>query len=518
MTTAVAPGANEVATQNQHSRLFRQPGGPRPNNPLLYSGVEDQYLALTGVSAPVRGGITPIRVADPRRTGQYRNVATTEEAPDFATFTLRTLESHGAIPFSLGDLNCAMNIYRVTGKCARLDDLNGWSSYIEILSESKATDVDGGDRTPAWDSDDVIDNSISMTAIGGRYAIGGLSFGETANNQVDREVLDIVYGSAVVCGDCGPANDGTQRVYALVKSSGSGSPGITTEVAYTLNGGGTWVDTTITGLGSTVDADAIDIVGNTLVVVVNASGGYYYSPLDDLGRPTTWTLVTVGFVASRAPRDLFSIGAGETYFAGDGGYIYKSSDITAGVSVINAGTATAQNLRRIHGDGLETIIATGDAGAIAISRNQGAQWAAPIVAPTADRVSAVFVLDSFRFWVGNTLGQLFYTLTGGASWTQVTIPSATVIDDIVWATQEVGYVSYRNTTPAGKLWATWNGGASWNLGSPRLVNVPTYARGNRLAVPGLGAHPTTRSNNLAIAALGAVGVDGAIYLASASIR
>jgi photosystem II stability/assembly factor-like uncharacterized protein len=522
MTTFVTPGANEVATQNKNARLFRQPGAARPNNPMLYSGIEDQYLAVTGVSAPIRGGITPTRVSDPRRMGAYRNVGTVEEAPDFPTFTLRTLESHGTIPFSLGDLTCAMNIYRVTGNCARLDDPNGWTSYVEILSDAKVTDVDGGDRTAAWDSDDVIDNSLSMTATGGRYAVGSLSFGETANVPVDRNVIDIVYGPNVNCGDCGPTNDGTRRIYALVQSSGSGSPGITTEIVYTLNGGGTWVDTTITGLGATVDANAIDIVGNNLVVVVSASLGYYYSPLDDLGRPTTWTLVTSGFVSGRAPNDLFVAGASEVYFAADAGRIYKSTDITSGVAIISDATATTQNLLRIHGDGLETLVATGAAGAVIISRNQGLTWAAPSVAPTADRVSAIFVLDSFRYWIGNTLGQVFYTLAKGDAWTQVSIPTSTVIDDIVFATNEVGYISYRNTTPAGRIWSTWNGGANWNVGAPRLLNAPgagtTYARGNRLAVPGLSAHPTTRANNLAVAALSSSSNDGAIYLAAAAIR
>jgi len=519
MTTFVKPGGAEVATQNQHSRLFRQPGGARPNNPVLFSGRDDQYVSLEGVSAPVRGGISPIRTFDPYRTGQYRNIATTEEAPDFGSLTIRVLEKHGSIPFVLGDLSCPMTFYRVTGNCANLADFTGgWSSYVEIISDVKVTDNDGGGRLPAWDTDEVIDNSLSGTITGARYAIGSLGFGEVGATQVDREIVDVIYGSAVQCGDCGIANDGSKRVYALAKSSGSGSPGITTEIIYSLDGGSTWTDTTITGLGATTDADAIDIVGTNLVVVVNASTGYYYSPLDDLGRPTTWTLVTTGFVASKGPRDLFTVGAGETYFAGDGGYLYKSTDITAGVSVVNAASATTQTLRRIHGDGQETLVAVGDAGALVISNNRGATWASPSVAPTADRISTISVLDRKRLWVGNTLGQVFYTLTGGLSWTQVSVPSASVVDDIVFATQEVGYISYRNTTPVGKIWTTWNGGANWALSSPRIQNLPTYARGNRIAVPGPASHPSVAANNVAIGALSATSVDGMVILGVAPIR
>ena len=520
MTTLTKPGADIVATQNQNARLYRQPGGARPNNVVLYSGVEDQFIALEGVSNPIRGGISPVRVADPRRPGSYISVANQEEAPDYGSLTLRVLEKHGSIPFVLGDLTCPMTFYRATGKCARLDDLtSGWTSYVEIVSDVKFTDNDGGTRTSAWDGDEVIDNSLDGTITGSRYAVGQLSFGETAANQVDREVVDIVYGPAVQCGDCGPANDGSQRIYALVKSSGAGSPGITTDIAYTLNGGATWVDTTITGLGATVDADAIDIAGNNLIVVVNASGGYYYSPLDTLGRPTTWTLVTSGFVSGQAPRDLLVIGAGEVSFCADAGRVYKSIDVAAGVSIVSNGNATTQNLRRIHGDGQNTLVAVGDAGAIIISTTGGVSWAAPSSSPTGDRIAAVAVLDQYRYWIGNTIGAVYYTLDSGLTWQQVSVPSATVIDDIVFPTQEVGYIAYRNATPAARLYTTFTGGSRWNLSgaSSRIPSLPTFARANRLATPGLSSHPTVASNRLAVAGLSASSSDGVIYVGAADI-
>ena len=48
---------------------------------------------------------------------------------------------------------------------------------------------------------------------------------------------------------------------------------------------------------------------------------------------------------------------------GDGGYIYRSRDITAGVAAVVTGTLTSANYRRIHGMD-STIVAVGESGQV----------------------------------------------------------------------------------------------------------------------------------------------------------
>jgi hypothetical protein len=78
------------------------------------------------------------------------------------------------------------------------------------------------------------------------------------------------------------SDDGTQRVYVVTKSSGAGSPGTPAEVIYSVNGGATWSQTNITGLGGTVDPTAIESVGNYLVVLDTAGNGYWFAELNSL--------------------------------------------------------------------------------------------------------------------------------------------------------------------------------------------------------------------------------------------
>lgn len=515
-------GLDEIGKTTQH-RAFVQIGGARAANGLSYGGQNSQYLSLTGVSAPELGGIDPIRVQDPRRPGAYRIVGRSISPEDLPTATLTLRERHGAVPRQLRKQNCQFNLYEVVGNCGDLSDaLAGWSDYVQIYSGGRVTDKSPGDRI-TFDSDDPIEDelTVSFNAI---YPIGPLSFGDNGTAQIDREVLDVVYGSRVVCGDCGAPDDGTRRIYAITKSSGAGSPGLPAELVYSLDGGQTWQEATITGIGANEDPIAIDIVGDKLVVVsrnASAAGGYYWSQLSIIGVPGAFTKVTTGFVASKYANDIYVASPREIYFAADGGYIYKSTDITAGVTVLNAGAAVADHLTRIHGVD-ETIVAVGASMAIVKSTNRGVTFATTTTAPSAlgatGNATCVAVLDRFRMWVGTSSGRLFYTLDGGETWVEKTFSgsSAGVMRDIVFATDDVGFFSHDTVAPTARIFATWDGGADWTNAAPRILNLPVFNRATRLAVP-QNADFGVMSDNLAVAGLSGGGTDGVLLLGIAGV-
>lgn len=512
------PGADIVITQGQ-KRIFRQPGGARPNNPVKYAGKDTQFLSIQGATRPIRGGVDPIYVPDPDNAKEYLQVGRAKSAPDLPTFDLMVLENHGGIPFQLSDLICPQTFYINSGKCKSLSDfLRGWSSYVEIYADAEPSEgVDMGDRT-SWDSDDQIEDTISHTAAR-IYAIGQVSFGPKATTQVDREVIDIVYGSTAECGDCGPQDTGTNRMYAVVKSSGSGSPGLPGEVVYSVDGGLTWNEVNIDSFGATEDPVAIDMVGDYLVVV--GSGAYYYALINRYtGAPGTFTKVSSGFVTNKAPNDIYVLSPREVYFVGNGGYIYRSTEITSGVSVISAGAVTTSNLYRIKGDGFNTVVAVGASDSIVRSLDRGNNWSTPVdttVAGINVDLTAIEVLSELRWWIGSGTGRVYYTLNGGNSYVHMGFSGAGAgsINDIVFATDEVGYFSHTNTTPDGRLFATWNGGADWTNTDPRLTGLSVVDRINRFAYPKVGL--TTAANNLALACLGGDGTDGLIQVGMPNI-
>lgn len=517
------PTADEVITQ-KHKRIYVQHGGAQPGNAVRYGGVDGQYMSISGLTKDY-GETEAIRVPDPHHIGRFRNVARAANPGDLPSATVAFLEKHGAVPLAFRDTTCPINFYEATGRCKDLSDfVGGWESYVLVYSGGEATGVDGGDRT-AWDGDDLIENSQDYT-FDDIYPVGPIFFGATASNEVSREVADIVYGSGAQCGSCGPSNDGTRRIYAIAKSSGSGSPGLPGELLYSTDGGSTWTETAITGLGASEDPIAIDIVGDKLVILTATAGGattsgYYWATLNpNTGAPGTFTKVTSGFVAGAPANDLLVLSSREIFFVAQSGYIYKATDITSGVSVSSAAGATNDHLKRIHGSE-ETLVAVGANSTVLVSQNRGRTWAAAVgtVPTTTATLQAVAVLDAYRAWVGSSSGRLFSTVDGGETWSEKVLPSGAAVTDIVFATDEVGYVAFNASGPTGYLYTTWNGGADWALNGngPRLQNLPVVDRVNRIAFP-RDVDGFTAANYLALAALHGDGLDGLIAIGATTTR
>lgn len=513
------PSNDEVETQ-QHKRLFFQDGGPSPANLLKFAGVETQFMILEGATRPIRGGIEPIRVYDPTRFKSFKTIGRKVTAPDFPTFSLRILEKRNTLPFQLGDLSCPHNVYLPSGACDNPGDfLNGWSGKVEIYSFAESTEVDGGDRM-AWEDDNQVEDVVSETCEF-IYAIGELGFGAKAASEISREVIDVVYGSNLSCGDCGPSDDGTKRVYAVATTSGAGSPGLPAEVIYTLDGGLTWTQTNITSFGASEAPLAIDIVGDKLVVL--GDDAYYWSTLNKTtGVPGAFTKVTTGIVAANTPLDMYVLGT-SLFISGAGGYIYLVTNVASGATVVSAGDVTTNDLFRIHGDGGEVIVAAGGNSDVIVSTNRGVTWAATVAEPSAIplNILALFVQTDKKWWVGTgASGRLYYTLNGGVTWTHVPFTGAGSgnVTDIYFASEEVGYFAHADTSPTAYLWATWDGGERWvrnDGGSRRMLNFPSALdKIGRIATPNV--YIQTDSNNVALAGLAGDGSDGILLLGIAA--
>ena len=509
---------NENLTQN-FIRAFTQRGGPAPNNPYRFAGMDEQYLMVGDISRPDRGGINAINVNDPQVRGLFKQTGITIDAPDIPSAEVTFKQKFGGIPWYKFRLNCPINIYESEGLCGDpADPLNGWLT-MNVLSRGLSSDKTYAGRTP-FDGSDESTAAVQFSWLGDVYSVGGIPIGEVASVEVTTEVIDGVYGGFAQCSDCGPGNDGTQWNYQLQQTAG-GSSAVNGVVKYTTNGGRTWADSAITGLAVGSLVTAIDIVGQYLVVVCKTENAYYVSQINQMtGVPGTWTKVSTGFVAAKTPNDIFVESPTRVYFVADGGYIYVSMDILSGVSVLSAAGTTSNNLNRIHG-GAGVLLAVGASNTIIKSTNRGVSWAATAAGVTGAH-SAVAVKTVLEYWVGtlDTSGKVWYTLDGGASWAQQVLPGAalTAIQDILWASAEFGFIAATRTGPTAALFAGLFGGALWGENNTSRLpgNLPTFGRANRLSVPRV-PDVQVAANNIAISGLGGGLVDGIILIGQAPI-
>lgn len=511
------PLADEVITRVKHIRHFIQLGGAYPVNALAYQGQNAQHMIVTGVTVPELGTIDPIYVPDPADNDAYRLVGRKINTPELPAATITMLEKHGNLPRQLQKYPC-FNLYQYTGACKNLSDwVSGWDDYVLIYSGGILEDKNLGDRS-SWDADDQVEDELPAK-FASIYPVGKISFTDQAQPIITLEVIDAVYANPDSCAGCGVSNDGTQWIYAVTESSGS-TPGTAPRLIYTINGGGDWVQSTVTGLGDIEDPVGIDVVGSRLVVYTRTAGGtttsgYYWADVNPkTGVPGTWTKVTSGFVASFQVYDMFVLSEREVFFSADGGYIYKATDITAGVTVVSPGNATTTALQRIHGKD-DTIVAVGGSGNVVKSVNRGVSWTTTTTFPVVQTLQAVAVMGEDFFWIGTNGGRMYYTLNGGETWVQSRFAgdNAGQVRDIVAVTDDVIWVSHDTATPTARVFTTWTGGSFFTNTSPRIQNLPTANRFNRIAVPRV--HPSIDSNNIVLAGLAGNGSDGVLLLGQA---
>lgn len=490
------------------TRTFYQPGGAGTQR--YFFGIDTEYHFIDGAEIPTNGSIDPIYVPDPRRPDRYRLISRSLGVPDLPTVSLVFMEKWGGIPRVLLAPKCSFNLYEVHGRCADLSDFyKGWESYMLIYSGFKLTgSVDLGTRT-AMDSDDPLQDSIDANGVA-IYPAGAISFGEEASTDVVVEVIDVVYGQATNCGNCGPENDGSQMIYALTRAN-VGSPSAPGQIVYTLDGGLSWNNAAITGIGLVNEPVFIDIVGSTLFVGTNSTTLFYTALHADTGAPTTWNTVTLPV----AMTDVYVQNSGAIYFSASAGRIYRTSDIGVAPTLIDA--SATDNLLRISGIN-ETIVAVGANGRVYRSTNNGVTWST-VTAPAATSLNAVMVLGPKDIRVGGAGGISYHTLNAGASWVNDRIPlSNGTIQDMVAASREVLWMTYQLASVA-YLLTSLDGGDTWasNVGATsRIANWPVLQRANRLAFP-QAADVAIAANYLAVAGLATSGVDGTLIAGAPTI-
>lgn len=448
------------------------------------------YQALaraTGVSLAL-GDITPIRIPDPKVYGRYLTIDKIKGQPGLPQTTLEVRSTRDPSAFlTLTRKGCPVDLQVHVGACKDPSDFDlGWEK-VHVFEDADFTNYSTNDLG-AFDADQEVQvmETLDVTAQD-YYEIKPLAFAAQAETQIVQEVLGVAICDSKTCGACGLPSDGCQRIFAIQTPVGA-SPGVVSELVFTVNGGSSWTEQGITSLPANraIAPRGITCAGQYLLLISQTDCSYHYALIADILRGTqTWTKVTTGLTCvAGAPQAVFSLGRTQTYIVGDGGYIYIVTDPTAGATAQSSGDVTTQSLKAVHAYDEANVIAGGALNALVLTRNGGTTWTL-VAGPSgqaAVTINSVFMKSENEWFLGYNDGKLFYTTDGGSTWTQKVIPgSFTVIDKVQFATQTVGYI-IGHTATAGKILRTINGGATWYaLPEAVGVNLPTNSTLNDIA-------------------------------------
>ncbi len=441
------------------SRVFLIENGAGPANVPVYQG---RARAL-GPSWSL-GDRTPVREPDPDRYGGFKIVDSIKGERDLPTMSLENrLQYSLSDLLRLGKTGCDLDIQIHIGKCQDPQNFNGGWNKVMVLEQAGITNWSTGELGALEQGQDA---AILETAdLQGLdfLEIVQLTFSELGATEIVQEIIAVTICDSISCGACGISSDGCQVVFALTMSEG-GSPGLPAELIFTQDAGATLGETNVTTLAANQDPTDADCIGANYVLVSNESDSYHFAPIADILAGTeTWTEIAGGINAAGSPNSIWSASSSESFIAGDGGYVYKLSNVGDAAVIQTSGSVTSENLNDIHGIDELNVIAVGANNAVIYTRNGGLTWQSVTGPNVATVLNVVWMKSELEWFVGDAGGQLWYTRDRGVTWTEKAFSGsgAGVVRDITFATPTVGYLAHDTATPAGRILRTINGGNSW---------------------------------------------------------
>ena len=446
--------------KSSQTRLFMIEDRANPGNRPSYQSL-GRLLGLSWA----QGDITPIRVPDPAQYGKFVTVDQIKGQQGLPTISVENrLTRDLSALLDLVRKGCALDLQAHAGVCEDPRDFNGGWEKVYVFEGAQPTSYDTAELGALdADQDTPINETVPFTGQDW-YELKRLVGSEIGAAEIVQEVVDLIVCDSRQCGECGVPSNGCEKIFGVTLSAG-GSPGLPAEVIYSADAGATFGETNVSTLAANEDPTGLACSGVYLVVISNDSESLHYALLADvLAGTETWVEVTTGFVAAKGPNAIFSQGQTFNWMVGDGGYIYFSDDISAGVEVQSAGGQTVQNLNAISGIDEFNLVAVGDSNAVLFTNDGGQTWGSVTGPAPGINLNAVAVKSDLTWMVGTADGNMYYTQNGGASWAQKAFSGqgSGQVEDIVFATPTVGYMSH-STATAGRIFRTIDGGFSWYI-------------------------------------------------------
>jgi hypothetical protein len=464
--------------QTAFSRVFLIPGRARPDHRPLY-----QFNMKAGAVSQGFGDVERIEIPDSSEFGKFVEVGVIRGAVERATLSLmsRYAADLKSEILKLARSGCALDIQIIFGACTDPTNSNVFTKKI-ILEDAILTSYDL-EELGALGSDEQgkVDESVEVAARD-LYEVVQMSYAERASDLASLEVLDVTVFDTPSCGDCLQESGGCDAIYSVGKAAGAGTRA---DTIVSLDGGVSFFAHPINTLPDTDDPSGIAGLGVNLIVVSNDDNALHYVAKSELvsGGTATFTRVATGFVLGGEPNAIDSAG-GKAFIVGDGGYIYSTEDPGTGVTLLDAGTASADDYNDVSALNDEFAVAVGQNGSIAVTSN-GSIWSGITTSPIGIGTHFTSVLAASKdVWLlGASNGRLYYTVDGGASFSESAFPGSGSgsVQDIAQATASVLYLSHTTAGGVGRILRSTNGGFSWVVAPEGSGLLPKTARVNSLA-------------------------------------
>lgn len=430
--------------QTGYSRLWLTEGGARPDHRPAFESCH----VLGGMDEDA-GTPEAIKCPDPTAYGKWVTQGQILPVPSDPTteITGRYALDVASILKRLKDQGCPVDLQAHFGDCQNPMDFNTGFLKALIIEGARLTNW-STDPLGAVDEGAVVNETSAVTATR-TYEVLPLTITERAEDTVVNAVRDVVICDQIGCGECDDESDGCQIVYALADAS-AGSPGTPGDVIYSLDGGATEASNEINTLDASEAPSALACLGQYVVVVSNDSGSLHYKTKASINAGTVggWAEVTTGFVVTGEPNDIWSVGT-MAFIVGDLGYIYSMTDPTLGVTVLDAGITTAENLMAVHAIGEQRAVAVGASDTVLYTEN-GTEWQVGDATGGGGTNQAVWMHSKNTWFVGDNGGNFYYTLDKADNWTAKALPgSPSQVFDIAFSTNAVGYVVGINAAGTG---------------------------------------------------------------------
>lgn len=455
---------------------------------------EPKYMLTAMADSPDwgQGDVTKIEIPSPTQYNQWDQVDSFQSSPDRLTSTLTAYDEFSRTMLSeILRLRCSFDVQIHSSNCLDPKDFDtGWDKIV-FQEDAFVTGYGGGAYAAQQGENQASRNEELPYSARDKYDGLRMLFREVAKTEVGEEVIAVDVCDLVTCGDCsGAGSDGCQKVFAVTNSATS-SPGLLPQVIITTDQYGTadiierWVTTFAIGENA-VDAAC---VGPYFVVLNSTSPGsiHYAKTQDMIDEAETWIKVATGFVALKTPNAIWNFSPTFSPIAANGGYLYLMKNPSDGVTVLDAGATTVQNLNDVSGWDDENFAAVGQALAW-IYTTDGVTFSLggpPVGTDVPTNLLAVAYRRENEIWVGgDSSSSVFYTFDKGDHWGEKAMPvTLTQIDQIIWASDSVGFIIGRDATPRGKILRTMNGGYSWYvMPEEPMASVPNADYFNSMAV------------------------------------
>lgn len=500
-----------VPLRAAYTRVFTIEGGARADHAPVFR----TCWRATGVEKGL-GDVEPIECPSSSAYGSFIDIGEIQGSDDRPTTSLigRYPADKISDMLRIGKKRCRLDVQIHMGECTDPSDFNNFTKAV-IFEEAVFTNYSTDDLGALGSDENAVVNETVDLSARRVYEVVPVNAAERGGDTVTVELVDVVICDSPACGDCGEESDGCEDVYAVSVAS-AGSAGTAPDVVFSNDRGVTWSASDVNSLLPAEDANALACLGTYIVVVSNDSNSLHYALKTDVdgGTLNPWTEEATGFVNTKEPNDIWSVGS-YAFIVGDGGYVYGTSDPTAGVTVLDAGVATTNNLYAVHAPDSEFAVAVGAADTI-IYTTDGVTWqAATGDTGTGDDLLCVWIKSELEWHVGTDQGGYYYTIDGGVTWTAKGLPGTyDEVPDIAFSTTSVGFVAANTSAPRGRVLRTFSGaGGAPDLGG--FVQLPEGAAVLPLADDINAVAACEHDPNFAVAVgLGDDGTDGIIIVLS----